>query len=68
MTSAQDDKYYLVSEKYIDKIKDLEKLLYRHDSKRISADESRDYANWLNQVFFERIEGPVTLDELGGLK
>lgn len=41
------DSMYAVSGAFIADLYLLMRRLYTHDSKRINADESRDWANWL---------------------
>ena len=58
----QDHEYYVIEGWRLKQLKALEKRLYAE--KPLTSDERRDYANWLNQSFFEGLEGPVDLKEL----
>jgi hypothetical protein len=46
--------YAIVEVRSLRRLEQLEKILY--SEKRMTADEMRDWANWLNHCFFENVE------------
>lgn len=48
--SPEDGKMYITMGEYLIGLKNLEKALY--SEQRMSGDQMRDWANWLNQGFF----------------
>lgn len=60
------NKTYIIEGRDLVKLKELEQRLYKHDMEKMTADETRDWANWLNQCLFYKID--VYEDILYGTK